>query len=312
MECLFARGWICARPLLDAYAPLRWRSAGLEAVHRLAANVPGAISVLVPHYRNPLMAHVALRYLLHDPRVAEIVVVDDGSPLEEYCLLRERLAPFRPRVRLARFEQNAGAFTTKVKGVGLCRRDWVLLLDCDNTALPGYLDAFFRLPGRDPGMLYASPHPFPSFDFRPHLARPWLDWDRMREAAESTDGWVGALWNDGNYFVPREAFTRACEPWLGVPVAAVDVLFANYIWLSSGNRMHFMLGARYIHRVHDRSSWRSQRDSSRVASRWIRDRIREGLRVKDSPPLPGVDPSPADRTVTWESSVEVDGAARVE
>jgi hypothetical protein len=46
------------------------------------------ISVAIPHYNGSRMAHVALFNILNDPRIAEIVFLDDGSKPEEFNKLK--------------------------------------------------------------------------------------------------------------------------------------------------------------------------------------------------------------------------------
>lgn len=299
MDFLRRKFYPFLRPFADAYARVRIQAGGLDRIQQCAVKNKSGISVAIPHYRNPGLAHVALLHLLKDPRIAEIVVVDDGSPDDEFDQLCRRLGPFRPRIRLARFTQNAGILATKVQAVGLCQQEWVLILDCDNTALPVYLNAFMKLESPDPGVIYASPYPFPMLDFRGSLPQPELDWKDMTHFSKSPDEWVGALWNDGNYFVHRETFTRVLKPWIPASVSASDVLFANYVWLSEGNRLHFLPETRYIHRIHDRSSWRAKRQSSREAVGWIRERLQEGRKALDDPSIEVPTTAWRDRKVTW-------------
>jgi hypothetical protein len=286
-------------PFADAYARVRIQAGGLDRIQHCAVKNKSGISVAIPHYRNPGLAHVALLHLLRDSRIAEIVVVDDGSPDDEFDQLCRRLGPFRPRIRLARFAQNAGILATKVQAVGLCQQEWVLLLDCDNTALPNYLKAFMKLECKNPSTIYASPYPFPCLDFRGSLPQPELGWEEMTRFSKSPDEWVGALWNDGNYFVHRETFTRVLKPWITASVSASDVLFANYIWLSEGNRIHFLPQTRYIHRIHDRSSWRAKRQTSRETAGWMRERLQEGRKISDDPSIELPTTAWKDRKVMW-------------
>lgn len=294
------------RPLVDAEWVSRFNVRDLAEIQIHSNRCSTPLSVAIPHYRNPEQIHLALRHLVRDRRVSEILIVDDGSPEEDFATLTTYLAPYRERIGLVRYSQNAGALVTKVQATGLCSNDWVLILDGDNTVTPGYLDAFFELEGRDSLSLYASPYPFPSFDFRdsPYGVSP--GWEELLTAAGEQGKWVGALWNDGNYIVPRESFVQALTPWLKTSVAAVDVLFANYVWFSRGGRLSFLQGTHYIHRVHDRSFWKRERHTSQEATRWIRNRLKNELRVTEGPPLPVTEGVAVSREPEWVWRVEVD------
>jgi len=138
---------------------------------------PTAISVAIPHYRRGPLIHRPLKNLLHDPRIAEVVIVDDGSPLEEFRVLEKAVQEFNHsgKIRLVRRDENLGAQATKIDCVAEASHEWVLLLDSDNTAFRSYLDAFFDLPHRDASTIYCAPKAFPYFSFAP-LAGKTMDW----------------------------------------------------------------------------------------------------------------------------------------
>jgi glycosyltransferase involved in cell wall biosynthesis len=113
---------------------------------KMPVNESRTISVAIPHYNGSRMAHVSLFNILNDPRISEIVFLDDGSEQEEFNKLKTKLKPFFQKVKFFRRDVNWGPFANKIQAVELCTSDWVILLDYDNTLLPEYLETIFNLP----------------------------------------------------------------------------------------------------------------------------------------------------------------------
>jgi glycosyltransferase involved in cell wall biosynthesis len=219
---------------------------------------------------------VSLFNILNDPRIGEIVVLDDASHLDEFEELKARLGPFSEKIRLFRREQNWGAFANKIQCVELCRSEWVVLLDYDNTLTPDYLNSLFNLEQWACDEIYCSAFAYPNFDFRESPGSQCID-------LEMASGWMregtfdGPFFNDGNYFLNRKEYLETLKPYWKYSVAASDVLFANYLWLSAGNRLKVLVDSWYFHRVHEHSSWKNQRGRSLQISSRIKKRIRDEL-----------------------------------
>lgn len=280
---------------------ITWHRHRLRLTHRVRLPRPGdrAISVAIPHYNRADLVHLALFHLIDDPRVAEIVVLDDGSRPGQWTLLHRRLAPYARKVKLFRREVNWGAFANKHQCVSLCASDWVLLLDSDNTVRPDTLDTLFRLPRWDAGAIYCPVRAEPSFDFRRAYEGREIDFDvALRELrAGSFDD---VFFNTGNYFVPRLPFVECLRPGRELHSSAADVVFANYLWLSQGRRLLPLPGFGYRHRVHPGSVWLNHQAASNAVLQTLRRRWTEGLRASDRPlgddfaprPQPWVDAVP--------------------
>ena len=233
------------------------------------------ISVAIPFYGNAKMGHLALFNILSDPRVREIVVLDDGSSPDELGKLRDKLAPFSKKVRLFRRERNWGPFANKIQSVELCTSEWVILLDYDNTLTADYLDSLFKLERWEDDEIYCSAYAYPYFDFRKKLPGDFVD-------LETASTWlkeralIGPFLNDGNYFLPRERYLETVKPFWKYSVLAADAMFSNYLWLSGGNKLTVLADSWYVHRVHANSAWAKQREHSRRNANIIKRRIRKG------------------------------------
>jgi glycosyltransferase involved in cell wall biosynthesis len=218
------------------------------------------------------MGHLALFNILSDPRVSEIVVLDDGSLEENFNRIKKRLAPFFKKVKLYRRKENWGAFANKIQVVDLCSSDWVVLLDYDNTIGSEYLDAMFGIESWENDTIYCPDFAYPSFDFRDDLSGKSIDLDSASAMAKFEE-LNTAFFNDGNYLLSRESYLATMKPFIGMSVSAADVIFANYLWLSRGNRLEIVPNSRYVHRVHEGSTWLTNHEKSMKVLRPIVERI---------------------------------------
>ena len=242
----------------------------------MPTNEKRTISVAIPFFNNAKMVHVALFNALNDPRIAEIVILDDGSNRDAFEELKERLMPFSQKVKLFRRDINWGAFANKIQVVELCSSDWIILLDYDNTLLPEYLNSIFNIGEWEETTIYCPGYAWPNFDFREDLGGKTIDLSLASSMAKS-ETFNGYFFNDGNYFLPREKFLGHIRPFWKYSVAASDVIFANYLWLSSNNTLTVLRDSKYIHRVHDGSTWLNNSEKSLQILKPIIKRIQDKI-----------------------------------
>ena len=244
---------------------------------KMPVNESRTISVAIPHFNGAKLAHVPLFNILNDPRIAEIVFLDDGSKPEEFNRLKTKLQPFSQKVKLFRRDANLGPFANKIQTVELCTSDWLVLLDYDNTLLPEYLEAIFNLTEWVKSTIYCPGYAYPHFDFREHLGEKDIDLNSTSAMINSGE-FKGEFFNDGNYFLHRDSYFQYIKPFWNYSVFAADVIFANYLWLSSQNTLKVLQNSRYIHRIHGGSSWLNMSESERVFNA-----IKKRLQAKLSP-----------------------------
>lgn len=109
------------------------------------------ISVIVPVYRAERFVEEAVASALAQPEVAEVLLVEDGSP-DGSLAVCERLAAQDSRVRLLRHPggANRGAGATRNLGLREARCEWVAFLDADDYYLSGRFATAARLLTEDP------------------------------------------------------------------------------------------------------------------------------------------------------------------
>jgi len=250
---------------------------------KMPFNASRTISVAIPHYNGSRMAHVSLFNILNDPRISEIVFLDDGSKPEEFNKLKTKLKPFSQKVKLFRRDVNWGPFANKIQAVELCTSDWVIILDHDNTLLPEYLNTIFNLSEWEKTTIYCPGYAYPYFDCRESLGDKDIDLNTTSAMINSGEFNAFSFWthlslffNVGNYFLHRDSYVQYLKPFWDYSVIA-DVIFANYLWLSSQNTLKVLRNARYIHRIHDKSTWLTNLQESKRVFRSIVKRLQAKL-----------------------------------
>lgn len=240
---------------------------------------PRKISVVISHYNRGASIHQALHNVLHDDRVSEIIVVDDGSKAEQYELLRENIKKLdrAGKVTLHRREENRGAMWTKMECVKYASNPWVVLLDADNSLFRDYLDEVFALPRWERDTIYCPSQAFPHFDFR-ELAGRSIDFEAACDLSRTGVLRRVYIINDGNYFLNRESYLETLARLSDIRNDVADVMVVNYLWLSEGKKLEIMPHATYCHRLSESSFWSRTASSSRDRVLALFARFDQGLR----------------------------------
>lgn len=258
------------------------------------------ISVAIPCYNSADYLIDALRVPLLDDRIDEIVLLDDGSGPDQLKLAEGVLSgptlmgdlrpqPKRHEARFASHDlpslvskkvkahalgENVGAYTAKALAVGLCKNEWVFLLDSDNYLLHSSIDSLFSYEWDPKSCYYSSYQIRVKQDGRSfydshlgyhgwvHLGNAPIDMRRFGEIVEAFDsmgedfgcGGLGSFLNQGNFFVNKDMYTSvidsvllACDP------KGFDAGSAMISWLMKGNNITLVPGLIYIHRMRDDS-----------------------------------------------------------
>lgn len=236
----------------------------------------------IAHYNRGQLAHRPLCNLLNNDFVAEIILFDDGSRPEEFAALKGFVARLNcgERIRVLRREKNCGAQTTKLDAVEACEREWVLLLDSDNTVFPGFLKGLSRISSRNPRTFYCSPFAFPYFSFHPFAGKQ-LDFEHCVSLTRSGELRRIFIINDGNYLVHRETYLSRIGCLRDLKSDVADVMMANYLWLSGRGTLSVLPKGAYHHRIDPSSFWMNTADESRQRVVELFARFEQDLRWDD-------------------------------
>lgn len=208
------------------------------------------ISICIPTYNRTTLLYESFAQVLDDPRISEVVIVDDAS---EYLTYEEIVIKFEgnQKVKVYRNEKNIDCYRNKREAVSKATNEWVILLDSDNVIDVSYLDAIDSFSRYRTFILqpsFAKPH----FDFR---AFEMKTFNRVDIGNYMHNNNFQTMLNACNFFVNRDEYL---EIWDGSvdPVTSDSIYFALK-WLERGNSFLVVPGMHYMHRVHDGSHYKN-------------------------------------------------------
>jgi len=220
------------------------------------------ISLCITTYNRTELLFESFAQVLHDPRISEIVIVDDCSDESIFKNMSWRVYQLgSDKIHIYRNNKNLGCYRNKREAISRASNEWVILLDSDNVISPKYVDAIFEYnPAYEDGS-YSNSW-YTKAVYQPIFARPHFDFTKFQNISVSHEN-VSVYANDPtfttalnamNYFVNRDEYLHVWEdrpePW------TADSLLQNYNWLKAGNSIYFCPGLEYEHRVHEGSHYK--------------------------------------------------------
>lgn len=227
------------------------------------------ITLAITTYNRDHLTWQSFRYVREDPRISEIVIVDDCSDIYIYESLKRMVDGFE-KVNLYRNEKNLGCYHNKRRAVELSSNDWVILFDSDNVIKPDYLDAipFDLLSDYE---IYAPSFARPNFDYRGFAGELLTKRNIQNYIGQKN---FDCVINTCNFFVNREEYLKVFdqekeEPW------TADTLYFNYCWLKADNYIYVVLGMEYDHLVHDGSHYKENVHKTGNFAKEIMEKLRQ-------------------------------------
>lgn len=213
------------------------------------------ISLCITTYNRTDLLFDSFKQVLDDPRVSEIVIVDDCSNMDVSREISERwLIANKSKIKLHRNEKNLDCYRNKREAISKASNEWVIILDSDNIITKEYIDKIENLftAGLNPKTVYQPSFAKPHFNFTKYES---FLIDKHNVAKYMVDDTFGTMLNAMNYFVNRDEYLRV---WDGsVDPVTSDSIFQNYNWFNAGNNMYVVPGLEYEHRVHDGSHYQN-------------------------------------------------------
>lgn len=219
------------------------------------------ITLAITTYNRDQMVIEAIQNVLDDPRISEIVIVDDCSDQGFYASLKFKLFRINnPKIKLYRNEKNLDCYRNKREAVSKASNGWVMLLDSDNIMDKGYVDRFVleheKRHKEDPfshEVIYTPEYAMPHFDFK-SLSGIMISRNNVAELLE-THKQLETLLNACNYAFNKWIYL---DVWDGTvdPVTSDSIYFA-YKWLELGCRIYVTPGMQYTHRIHSGSHYQT-------------------------------------------------------
>lgn len=208
--------------------------------------------------------------VLDDPRISEIVIVDDASTDGSWEHLQESFSKHDPKVKLFRNAKNVDCYRNKKIAVELASNPWVILFDSDNIITSAYVDTLYGREAWDPRVSYAPEFAEPHFDYR-EFSGFIYDRRNIAQTIAERPKILTAL-NTANYFVNRNTYLRV---WDGeVNPHTADSIYQNYNWLQWSNFFYVTPGLRYFHRVHDQSHYKLNVKKTGIFAKVVEAKLR--------------------------------------
>lgn len=214
---------------------------------------PGGISVVTPFYNTSIYAKELIDTSAGDPRIDELIIVDDCSKPEEFEKLKEIVGD-NPKVKLYKNETNVGEFKTRIKGTQLARNKWVIFLDGDNSLEPEYIDSIFNIPYWRDEVIYCPDHGGNVKIDYTSLSANYLGQANIKRVLSSSKYIVSFFLGTGNYFMNKGAYLNTAIPIQDVDKFAYGDYYFNGEWLKK-NMMYVVKGMTYKHRLRKNSAW---------------------------------------------------------
>jgi glycosyltransferase involved in cell wall biosynthesis len=194
--------------------------------------------------------------VIDDPRINDIVIVDDASTDGSYELLKKLCSK---KIRVYQSVHNVGMSRNKAAAIEQAKNPWCIIFDSDNIIGPDYLDAFFdsikRFPTEEDGL------PVNNVIFCPSFAKPAFDYRKYESFTANAgdckkliiDDTFNCLLNTCNYIVHRDNYLATYQ--YNQDHIASDTIWHNYNHLKNGGLFCVVPDMQYTHRVHPGSGF---------------------------------------------------------
>lgn len=208
--------------------------------------------------------------VIDDPRIDDIVILDDCSTDGSYEKLRDYFKG-NEKVRVIRQAQNRGMSLNKRDAIALSKNEWALIFDSDNILGKDYLDALERQIYKEGSFhqfcIYLPSFAKPNFDYRKYSCRTY----GVMQSPPVHEEAANCMMNTCNYVVNRNEYLRVYRH--NPEMKGTDTIWFNYLWLKSANSFYVVPEMEYIHRVHEGSGFMSDVDYNMKQSEKIKKMI---------------------------------------
>lgn len=209
------------------------------------------ISLSITTYNRFDLTIKSCAQVLNDPRIDDLVILDDASTDGSYQKLVEHFKPY-PHVRVMQQVKNQGMSLNKYRAIREAWNPWVIILDSDNIIGPDYIDAVYsqHFNPNEHKTIYSPSWAAPSFDFRKYEG---MTINSITVKRFMHDPMFRCFLNCCNYLVhaPTYCMVYKVDP----TVAQADTIAFNYQWLAAGGNFVILPACTYQHLVHEQSGF---------------------------------------------------------
>lgn len=242
------------------------------------------LSLCVTTYNRYQLTIDSIAKVIDDPRISDIVILDDCSTDGSGELLRKRFID-NPKITVLFQVVNKGMSQNKHDAIKHAKNEWAIIFDSDNVIDKTYLDAFEtyitdnrgvpNLSAVDKEFIFCPSFAKPDFDYRAFAqGAPTHGIYNAKDAARCIiDSRFNCLLNTCNYIVNRD-FYLATYKYNPEHIAS-DTIWHNYNHLKAGGKLTVVPGMQYFHRVHDDSGFKKNIEYNMEKSEQVRQLIKQ-------------------------------------
>jgi glycosyltransferase involved in cell wall biosynthesis len=201
------------------------------------------LSLAIPTWNRTDILFESFVQVYDDPRVSEIIIVDDCSDMGCFNEMRDKFAALT-KIKLIRNITNVDCYQNKYRALSFINNEFGILLDSDNVIGVDYLDKIFEYEWR-PDIILTPDFAQPNFNFKAYSG---LLITKENVAEYIDKPMFETMLNAANYFVNRDNYVKVWDDKVD-PVTS-DSIFQCYNWLAAGNKIHVVPNLHYFHRVH--------------------------------------------------------------
>jgi glycosyltransferase involved in cell wall biosynthesis len=237
------------------------------------------ISLAIPTYNRSdfTIQSFEYNYILNNPNISEIVILDDYSDKQEYISLHNTINNITSKkIKLFRNNSNLGPFRNKYEVVKRCNSDWIILLDSDNILNNIYIDIVSKL-NKEEDVFYS---PETLFSLTHKVEWDYSEYNHFLITKQNAKEYIckgnfETMLNTGNFFINRNKYIETFEQnCINTRLGVNDALYFSYLWLAGGNKIQVVPELNYIHRVHKGSWYKHHQNECGLATKEIHQKIK--------------------------------------
>lgn len=227
------------------------------------------LSLCITTYNRYDLLKESYAQVVDDPRISEIIIVDDCSTVPG---IKEKVNSLGGgKVKVYHQAQNRGMSMNKRDAIAYASNLWAIIFDSDNIIGPDYLDAFYGFV-IDGGAFdeFSKIREIEKFIFCSDFAKPEFNYREFRcgnggigirsgiyaareSAYEIRNDSFNCLLNTCNYIVHRDHYLKTYQ--YNADHIASDTIWHNYNHLKNGGLFCVVPDMQYFHRVHKGSGF---------------------------------------------------------
>jgi len=228
------------------------------------------LTLAITNYNRYDLLLESFSQVIDDPRIDEIIIMDDHSKDEYWNKIKE-LPALSPKIKVVRQLENRNMSVNKRDAIFHSKNDWVLIGDSDNIFGKDYLDALEKI--------WSKPHqPIDTWIYSPSFARPTFDYRKfedyifdLTDLPKLNDPSCNCLFNTCNYVVNREKYLEVWKE--NKEMRGSDTIWMNYLWLKNEYCFYVVPGMYYFHRIHSGSGFAQEMDYNMKKAEEIKKKI---------------------------------------